>query len=70
MVINAIYLANWHAIKQFDQTSIQQNNVKENKNWTDNDCEVHDSVLILNTGVSNNLILYKGPFKIIQVHAN
>ena len=69
MVIHATYLANWHAIRQRNQSSVLRNNARENRKRQRHTYRVGD-VFVSNQDIKRKLAVKEGPFPITKVHTN
>ena len=71
MIVNATYMANWHAIKERKQQNTLYNNARENKSRQTHDYQPGQFVYIKNKDIKRKLNPDKaGPFEIISVHTN
>ena len=70
MVIHATYLANWHAIRQRNQSSVLRNNARENRRRQRHTYRVGDLVFVSNQDIKRKLAVKEGPFPITKVHTN
>ena len=70
MIVNAVYLANWNALKSRRLAQIRRNNKNENKSRTPHIYHPGDSVYLRKSNVEQKLNTLQGPFKITAVHSN
>ena len=71
MLVNATYVANWHAVEQRKQQAALYNNARENKSRQYHNYQPGQFVYVKNKDIKGKLNPDKeGPFEIVSVHTN
>ena len=71
MIINATYVANWHAVKQRQKQEVLYNNARENKSRQYHDYQQGQFVYNKSKDIKRKLNPDKeGPFKSVSAHIN
>ena len=70
MIIPIKHKVDWELICQKNQTQINKDNIRKNRNRVDHDYKVRDKVMITNHTAYKYETLYKVPFVITQCFTN
>ena len=71
VIVNATYMANWQAIKEWKQKSTLYDNVREKNSRLSHDYQPGQFVYVKNKDIKRKLNLDKeGQFEIVSIHAN